>query len=242
MDTPSHGFPAPRALEAVAAFVVYGPRRLVDRHMQGFVFEEYWLASKAWERHGLTTGAARSLVHNGFLTLDDLQGAHDPELATISRIGRKSLAVLYGLMGGEVPSNDGRRPGRQTGPVYGQPTWQRPARQGSARLVVSRIVMAGYFGLPLPAVPRSTLRRQPQPQLPVNGGSHSLLSQASERSGPAQMHPLLCGAALVDAVIGITPSERYSTRGQVITIKQRPCSLRTLSIQLMTHVEARALK
>ena len=83
--------------------------------MQGFVFEEYWLASKAWERHGLTTGAARSLVHNGFLTLDDLQGAHDLELATISRIGRKSLAVLYGLMGGEVPSNDGRRPGRQTG-------------------------------------------------------------------------------------------------------------------------------
>ena len=39
-----------RALEAVAAFVVHGPRRLVDRHMQGFVFEEYWLASKAWER------------------------------------------------------------------------------------------------------------------------------------------------------------------------------------------------
>jgi len=56
------------------------------------------------------------------------------------------------------------------------------------------------------------------------------------------MHPLLCGAALVDAVIGLTPSERYSTRGQVITIKQRTCSLRTLSIQLMTHVEARALK
>jgi len=163
MDTPSHGFPAPRALEAVAAFVVHGPRWLVDRHMQGFVSEEYWLTSKAWERHGLTTGAARSLVHNGFLTLDDLQGAHDLELATISRIGRKSLAVLYGLMGGEVPSNDGRRPGRQTGPVYGQPTWQRPARQGSARLVVSRIVMAGYFGLPLPAVPKSTLRRQPQP-------------------------------------------------------------------------------
>ena len=46
----------------------------------------------------MTTGAARSLVHNGFLTLDDLQGAHDLELATISRIGRKSLAVLDGLM------------------------------------------------------------------------------------------------------------------------------------------------
>ena len=49
-------------------------------------------------------------------------------------------------------------------------------------------------------------------------------SQASERSGPAQMHPLLCGAALVDAVIGITPSVRYSTRGRVIAIKQRTCS------------------
>jgi hypothetical protein len=43
--------------------------------MQGFVFEEYWLPSQAWERHGLTTGAGRSMVHNGFLTLDDLQGA-----------------------------------------------------------------------------------------------------------------------------------------------------------------------
>jgi hypothetical protein len=76
-------------------------------------FEEYWLASKAWERHGLTTAAARALVHNGFLTLDDLQGAHDLELATIPRIGRKSLAVLHGLMmGREAPSNDGTPPGR----------------------------------------------------------------------------------------------------------------------------------
>ena len=47
-----------------------------------------------------------------------------------------------------------------------------------------------------------------------------MLSQASERSGPAQMHPLLCGAALVDAVIDITPSKR------------------SLSVQLMTLVEA----
>jgi hypothetical protein len=45
-----------------------------------------------------------------------------------------------------------------------------------------------------------------------------------ERSGPAQMHPLLCGATLVDAVIGITPSKR------------------SLSVQLMTHVEAHAPK
>ena len=46
-------------------------------------FEEYWLASKAWERRGLTTAVAQALVHNGFLSLDDLQGAHDLELATI---------------------------------------------------------------------------------------------------------------------------------------------------------------
>jgi hypothetical protein len=57
-------------------------------------FEEYWLASKAWERRGLTTAAAQALVSNAFLTLDDLQGAHDLELATIPRIGRKSLAAL----------------------------------------------------------------------------------------------------------------------------------------------------
>ena len=57
-------------------------------------FEEYWLASKAWERRGLTTAAAQALVHNGFLILDDLQGAHDLELVTIPRIGRKSLTAL----------------------------------------------------------------------------------------------------------------------------------------------------
>ena len=57
-------------------------------------FEEYWLASKAWEHHGLTAAAARALVHSGFLTLADLQGAHDLELATMPRIGRKSLAAL----------------------------------------------------------------------------------------------------------------------------------------------------
>jgi Helix-hairpin-helix domain len=57
-------------------------------------FEEYWLASKAWERRGLTTAVAQALVHNGFLSLDDLHGAHDLELATIPGIGRKSLAAL----------------------------------------------------------------------------------------------------------------------------------------------------
>ena len=74
-------------------------------------FEEYWLASKAWERHGLTAAAARALVHNGFLNLADLQGAHDLELATIPRLGRRSLAVLHGLMGREARSDDGRPPG-----------------------------------------------------------------------------------------------------------------------------------
>ena len=34
VDAPSHGFPAPRTLEAVVAFAVHHrPRRLVDRHM-----------------------------------------------------------------------------------------------------------------------------------------------------------------------------------------------------------------
>jgi hypothetical protein len=57
-------------------------------------FEEYWLASKAWERRGLTTAVAQALVHNGFLSLDDLHGAHDLELATMPRMDRKSLAAL----------------------------------------------------------------------------------------------------------------------------------------------------
>jgi hypothetical protein len=43
-------------------------------------------------------------------------------------------------------------------------------------------------------------------------GSRSLLVPCQEQSGPAQMHPLLCGAALVDAVIGFTPSERHEDR------------------------------
>jgi hypothetical protein len=36
-------------------------------------FEEYWLASKAWERKGLTLGAARALVNAGFLKVEALQ-------------------------------------------------------------------------------------------------------------------------------------------------------------------------
>ena len=34
-------------------------------------FEEYWLASKAWERKGLALGTARALVNAGFLTVED---------------------------------------------------------------------------------------------------------------------------------------------------------------------------
>jgi hypothetical protein len=66
-------------------------------------FEEYWLASKAWERKGLTLGTARALVNAGFLTIDDLQTAHDLELSTIPRVGPKSLGILYKLMGREIP-------------------------------------------------------------------------------------------------------------------------------------------
>jgi hypothetical protein len=60
-------------------------------------FEEYWLASKAWQRKGLTLGAGRALANAGFLTVEDLQSAHTFELAMIPRIGAKSLAILYEL-------------------------------------------------------------------------------------------------------------------------------------------------
>src|ERR1700730_4017122 len=73
-------------------------------------FEEYWLRSKAWERRGLTLRAADALVDNGILTLDDLHRAHELELATIPGIGRKSLALLCELVGGELPGP--RPPGR----------------------------------------------------------------------------------------------------------------------------------
>ena len=60
-------------------------------------FEEYWLASKAWQRKGLTLGAGRALANAGFLTVEDLQSARIFELAMIPRIGAKSLAILYEL-------------------------------------------------------------------------------------------------------------------------------------------------
>jgi len=85
-------------------------------------FDEYWLASKAWERKGLTLGTARALVNAGFLTIDDLQTAHDLELSTISRVGPKSLGILYKLMGWDIPEVAVRR--RKQG---GCPS-QRPER------------------------------------------------------------------------------------------------------------------
>jgi hypothetical protein len=76
-------------------------------------FEEYWLASKAWERKGLSLGTARALVNAGFLTVDDLHTAHDLELATIPRVGAKSLAILYGLLGRKTPDAQRMRRKRQ---------------------------------------------------------------------------------------------------------------------------------
>ena len=66
-------------------------------------FEEYWLASKAWQRRGLTLASARALTNAGFLTVEDLHSAHKLELAMIPRIGAKSLAILYELKGENVP-------------------------------------------------------------------------------------------------------------------------------------------
>ena len=66
-------------------------------------FEEYWLASKTWQSKGLPLGTARALANAGFLSVDDLLSAHDLELATIPRVGPKSLAILYGLMGRAMP-------------------------------------------------------------------------------------------------------------------------------------------
>ena len=84
-------------------------------------FEEYWLASKAWESKGLQLGTARALVNAGFLSVDDLHLAHDLELATIPRVGRKSLAILYGLMGRAMP---GARKSQMNGSGRGTATSQ----------------------------------------------------------------------------------------------------------------------
>ena len=66
-------------------------------------FEKYWLASKAWEGKGLQLGTARALVNAGFLSMEDLHSAHDWELATIPRVGPKSLSILYELLGSAMP-------------------------------------------------------------------------------------------------------------------------------------------
>ena len=66
-------------------------------------FEEYWLASKAWQSRGLTLASARALANAGVLTVEDLQSANSLELAMIPRIGAKSLALLYELKGEKVP-------------------------------------------------------------------------------------------------------------------------------------------
>jgi hypothetical protein len=76
-------------------------------------FEEYWLASKAWERKGLPLGTGRALANAGFLTVDDLHTAHDFELASIPRVGAKSLAKLCGLIGRKMPDVPRMRRKRQ---------------------------------------------------------------------------------------------------------------------------------
>jgi hypothetical protein len=101
----------------------------ITKRRKASSFEEYWLALKAWERHGLTAAAARALVHSGFLNLADLQGAHDLELATIPRLGRRSLAVLHGLMG-EARGDDARPPGRLLQSAIRRP----PSSQASRNL------------------------------------------------------------------------------------------------------------
>ena len=66
-------------------------------------FEEYWRASRAWQRRGFTLASARALTNAGFLTVEELQSAHTLELAMISRIGAKSLALLCELKGAKLP-------------------------------------------------------------------------------------------------------------------------------------------
>jgi hypothetical protein len=83
--------------------------RSVYKRYKTFSFEDYWLASKAWERAGLSLGTARALVNAGFLTLDDLYTADDLELANVPRVGPKSLAILYALIGRTMPGAPRRR-------------------------------------------------------------------------------------------------------------------------------------
>ena len=87
-------------------------------------FEEYWLASKAWERKGLTLGTGRALVNAGFANVEDLQTAEDLELASIPRVGPKSLAIIYRLMDRKMPTAPSRKQVRR--PLIGLPV-RKPA-------------------------------------------------------------------------------------------------------------------
>ena len=66
-------------------------------------FEEYWLASKAWERKGLPLGTARALVNAGYLTVEDLQSVPLSDLAAVPRVGQKSLTILFELVWCRLP-------------------------------------------------------------------------------------------------------------------------------------------
>jgi hypothetical protein len=83
--------------------------------------------SKAWERRGISLGTARALVNAGFLTVDDLYTADDLELATIPRVGAKSLALLYGLMGREM-SDASRTSGKRQLPNRARTFLTQPGR------------------------------------------------------------------------------------------------------------------
>jgi hypothetical protein len=62
-------------------------------------FEEGWLASKARKRLGLTL-VPHSMVNQGCITIDGLHNAH---LTTIPTAGRKTLMLLDGVIGRELP-------------------------------------------------------------------------------------------------------------------------------------------
>src|SRR5580704_7082231 len=94
----------------------------------------------------------------------------------------------------------------------------------SARLVVSRVAMAGSFWV------TSAARAQidfAQTIAPVVGGiwGQPLAALPNPASGqaPHRCTPVLCGAAPVGAVIVITPSARYLTPRHVMAAKQRTC-------------------
>ena len=72
-------------------------------------FEEYWQASKAWQRKGLPLGTARALANAGYRTVKDLQSVPLSELAAVPRVGQKSLTILMGLCGEAFAADSMRR-------------------------------------------------------------------------------------------------------------------------------------